>query len=369
MARTYGVDVSVYQDARLNYPGAQFAIVKLTEGTGYQNPVAYDQITSAKKQGIAPMGYHFATFGANSLAAVSEANCAIAKAKSVGLPKGSALACDWETGDGNKVDGGVNVSASAVLAFMDTVAKAGYKPLLYSGASLLRNNINTKLILAKYPNSLWVAAYPSGNGTKVDIPNFNYFPSMDGVAIWQFTDNWKGMHVDGNVMLIDVTKSNPSAKVAEQVKLPEKMEVTVHPVVKWDVPRVFVVTNKAGATLYDDYDLKKSIGSRPQNSSFIVLDEKNGAIKVGKNQWFDGRAGITKSNPIAYDDYKSGTLKVMLDNTHALDAPKADAGKVYKLVKGAKYKFEGRKGRFLALKDKYKDKTVYVTGNRAFIVL
>lgn len=368
MARIYGVDVSSFQGTEMNYEGAKFAVVKLTEGTGYRNPSAASQLANAKKHGMTQMGYHFAIFGASSTVAVNEANYTLRCAKEVGLPKGSVLACDWEDLDGNYVHGGSTASANAILAFMDTIAKAGYKPLLYSGAALLRSNINTSIILKKYPNSLWVASYATAG--RIDTPNFNYFPSMDGVAIWQFTDNWKGLNVDGNVMLIDLTKtSSPTAQKATPVELPDKLTVTVHPIVKWNVKRVFVVTNASGAALYDNSDLKKKIGTRAQNTSYVVLDEKNGAIQVGKNQWFDGRAGFTKSNPIAYDDYKSGTLKVMLDHTHALDAPKADAGKAYALTKGAKYKFSGRTGRFLALKDKYNGKTVYVTGNRAYIML
>ena len=42
-------------------------------------------------------------------------------------------------------------------------------------------------------------------------PDFGYFPSMDGVAIWQFTDNWKGMSVDGNISLIDLKSDDKPA--------------------------------------------------------------------------------------------------------------------------------------------------------------
>lgn len=80
---------------------------------------------------------------------------------------------------------------------MDEIKAAGYQPLLYASSSVLQNNINTPSIVKKYPNSLWVAAYAISG--RVDKPNFKYFPSMDGVAIWQYTDNWKGMSTDGNV--------------------------------------------------------------------------------------------------------------------------------------------------------------------------
>lgn len=47
-ARSYGVDVSSYQSSIVSYAGAKFAIVKLTQGTGYINPKAAAQIKSAK---------------------------------------------------------------------------------------------------------------------------------------------------------------------------------------------------------------------------------------------------------------------------------------------------------------------------------
>lgn len=212
-ARSYGVDVASYQSNSMNQVaqnGGQFAIVKVSEGTTYRNPKASAQIQSAIANNMMPMAYHFATFGANSTAAASEAQYAISSAKATGLPAGSYIACDWETGDGNNVNGGRDASANAILAFMDQIKAAGYQPLLYSGASLLNNNINTSTILNKYPNSLWVASYAVSG--RVDTANFNYFPSMDGVAIWQFTDNWRGLSVDGNITLLPLSMNSTSTQ-------------------------------------------------------------------------------------------------------------------------------------------------------------
>ena len=74
---------------------------------------------------------------------------------------------------------------------MDQIKAAGYKPLLYASSSVLQNQIDTNSVIAKYPNSLWVASYAISG--RIDNPNFNYFPSMEGVSIWQFTDNWRGL--------------------------------------------------------------------------------------------------------------------------------------------------------------------------------
>ena len=214
--RSYGVDVSSYNAADLSsmaHSGAKFAIVKLSEGTGYQNPKAQAQISSAKANNMLIMGYHYAHFGADSNRAVQEGNYTVNSAKYAGLPVGSHLACDWEVDDNNATNGGRVPSANAILAFLDTIVTAGYKPLLYSGAALLQGNIDTGKVLAKYPNCLWVAAYPLGNGVSASTPDFGYFPSMDGVAIWQFTDNWRGLNVDGNISLIDLkTDGKPVSK-------------------------------------------------------------------------------------------------------------------------------------------------------------
>lgn len=205
--RAYGVDVSDWQASDLSAmasAGSKFAIVKVSEGLDYRNPKAQSQISTAKANGMLPMAYHYGRFSGNSNVAVQEGNYAVASAKAVGLEAGTYLAADWETGSGNVISGNAEANTNAILAFLNVVVKAGYKPLLYSGASLLKSKVNLAKVVAAYPNSIWVAAYPLGNGTAVSEPNFGYFPSMAGVAIWQFTDNWKGLGVDGNISLVDL---------------------------------------------------------------------------------------------------------------------------------------------------------------------
>lgn len=207
-ARSYGVDVSSYQGTDMSgyaRNGARYAIVKTSEGTSYRNPRAAGQIASAKANDMMVMAYHFATFGSNASAAVSEANYAVSSARAMGLPSGSYMACDWETGDGNYVNGGRDANTTAVMAFMSQVRNAGYLPLIYSGAYLLRNNLNVDTINRSFPTSIWAASYATSG--EIDTPDFDYFPSMNGVAIWQFTDNWRGMYVDGNISLVPLNSS------------------------------------------------------------------------------------------------------------------------------------------------------------------
>lgn len=221
--RSYGVDVSSFQDADLSQfanLGAKFAVVKLSEGLDYRNPKAQAQINSAKDNGMMVSGYHYARFSANSGVAAQEGHYAVNSAVAVGLPKGSYLACDWETGSGNVTNQGYEASANAILAFLDVIVVAGYKPLLYSGKSLLTNNINVKKITAKYGTCLWVASYKTMN--RQDTADFGYFPSMDNIAIWQFSSNWYGLDVDANITLIDLKSDAPSLKPQPSKPTPAK---------------------------------------------------------------------------------------------------------------------------------------------------
>lgn len=221
--RSYGIDVSSFQGTDLSAmarAGAKFAIVKLSEGLDYRNPKAQAQINSAKDNGMMVSGYHYARFSANSGVAVQEGHYAVNSAVAVGLPKGSYLACDWETGSGNVTNQGYDASANAVLAFLDVIVAAGYKPLLYSGKSLLTNNINVKTITAKYGTCLWVASYKTMN--RQDTADFGYFPSMDNIAIWQFSSNWYGLDVDANITLIDLKSDATAPKPQPSKPTPAK---------------------------------------------------------------------------------------------------------------------------------------------------
>ncbi len=205
-AKSAGVDVSSWQGKDLTQQaksGAQFAVVKVSEGTNYQNPRAQSQVNSAEQNNMMPMGYHYTHFGDNSNQAVQEGNYAVNSAKSAGLQQGSYLAADWEQDPNNKTTGSIEDNTNAITSFMDTVHNGGYNPMLYSSESLLKNKVDTNKITEKYPNSLWVAKYKT-NGRE-DNPDYNYFPSMDNVAIWQYTQNWRGQNVDGNVNVVPLS--------------------------------------------------------------------------------------------------------------------------------------------------------------------
>ena len=225
--RSLGVDVSAYQGTDMSgyaRAGARFCIVKTTEGTGWVNDKAAAQIRSAKANGMMVMGYHYAHSGGSVSAARNEANYAISHARSMGVPARSYLAMDFES----DASGNRQANTDAAIAFMQTVRNAGYLPLFYSGAAYMSAHFDTNQIINKFPGSLWVASYKVLG--RQDSPDFNYFPSRNGIAIWQFTDDLKGMRVDGNINVLPLSflETAPAPQPKPQPKPNPTYQTKIH---------------------------------------------------------------------------------------------------------------------------------------------
>ena len=227
MTRMYVVDVSSFNPSSMasyHSAGAKRVIVKGTEGTWYRNPVAKAQIKSAHAHKMYVDMYHFANFSSSSYRAKQEARYAIKQAKNLNISHSRYIWLDWEAESYNYVQGNRKSNTDAIMAFMKTIKKAGYRVGLYSGASLLRNNIDTARVIKSHGTCLWVASYATMG--RIDAPNFGYFPSMNGVALWQFTDNWRGLGVDASISLIDLNHSSKSKIQAKPApKKPAKPKV------------------------------------------------------------------------------------------------------------------------------------------------
>ena len=208
----YFIDVSSYQPADLTSicqaAGTRKTIIKVSEGTGYLSPNRFTQAQTSEPVGY----YHFARFGGNVSQAVAEANCFLAN-----LPtKVPYLVCDYEDGASTSKQANTN----AVLAFMDKCAQAGYKPIYYSYKPYTLANVDYQQILAKYPNSLWIAAYPNYNVTP--DPVWEIFPSMDGIRWWQFTSTGIAGGLDKNVVLLDDEQAASSTEKQEEISEEEE---------------------------------------------------------------------------------------------------------------------------------------------------
>lgn len=210
----YFIDVSSYQSADLTAicqaAGTRKTVIKVSEGTGYLSPNRFKQAETSEPVGF----YHFARFGGNVSQAVAEANYFLANIPT----KVPYLVCDYEDGASTSKQANTN----AVLAFMDKVASAGYKPIYYSYKPYTLTNVDYQQILAKYPNSLWIAAYPNYNVTP--DPVWSIFPSMDGIRWWQFTSTGIAGGLDKNVVLLDDEQAASSTEKQEETEKTEEEE-------------------------------------------------------------------------------------------------------------------------------------------------
>lgn len=293
----YGVDVASYQSTDLaayHKAGASFAIVKLTEGTSYLNSKASKQVASSRANRLYTHAYHFARFGSSVSQAKKEAAYFIKEAKKQDISQKRMLWLDWESGSGNVVTGPKTSNTAAILAFMDAVKAAGWRPGLYSGASLMRTAIDTAQVIKKYGACLWVASYPTM--AAVSSADFNYFPSMEGVAIWQFTSNWKGLNVDGNVAVAEINAAEPAPKPNSKPKATSTDSAEFKHVVKVKSLGANKASWKVRLLSKDGHYTDSYV---PQGSSWktakVMTIKGKKCYLIGKNLWIpDEYVTITK---------------------------------------------------------------------------
>lgn len=196
-----GVDWAIYQGetGRFGYPSDKFAISQIG---GYNANGLYDQwtyktqVASAIAQGKRAHTYIWYDTWGNMSIAKTTMDYFLPK---IQTPKGSIVALDFESGaSSNKT-----ANTDTILYGMRRIKEAGYTPMYYSYKPFTLQYVDYQRIIKEFPNSLWIAAYPNYNVTPK--PNYNYFPSMDGIAIFQFTSTYIAGGLDGNVDLTGIT--------------------------------------------------------------------------------------------------------------------------------------------------------------------
>ena len=195
-----GLDLSKWQDtidwAKLKKDGVEFVILRCGYrgyGTGeLVEDVCYDDhMAGAAKQGI-PAGIYLYSQAITTKEAVEEADFCIERAKKydVKLP----LVIDIEyaensSGDftGRLYEANLSVAAQTKIAkaFCDRVEEAGYVPMIYASASMLRDIMDADALSEE--GMIWMAHYT----TKT---------SYDGVyQYWQYTDSGTVDGISGKV--------------------------------------------------------------------------------------------------------------------------------------------------------------------------
>ena len=172
--------------------GTQNTIIKISESTSYINPCLSAQVEQSTPVGF----YHFAWFGGNIEEAEREARYFLDNVPQ----KVKYLCLDYE----DHASGDKQANTDACIRFMEILKENGYEPIYYSYKPFTLNNIYYEQILAKFPNSLWIAGYGLNDGNA----DFEYFPSMDGIRWWQYSSN----PYDKNIVLLDDEEAKPKWK-------------------------------------------------------------------------------------------------------------------------------------------------------------
>ncbi|KWT45160.1 GH25 family lysozyme [Lactiplantibacillus plantarum] len=213
-------------------------------GTNIPQTTYASQVASAKQAGKRVHTYLWDGVGGNMTNAKAMMAYYLPRVKT---PKGSIVALDYEDGASNSVTANTN----AILAQMKLIKDAGFTPVLYSGKAYLNTHVNVAAIVRAYGNCLWLAEYPDYLvRTK---PDYNWFPSMDGVAIFQFTSMYKAGGLDGDVDLTGITKSGYTTASKAKAQANVKKAQATFKVVKYNQRGVFY-PNRTLAVRYTDSD-------------------------------------------------------------------------------------------------------------------
>jgi len=215
-------------------------------GTNIPQTTYNSQVASAKQAGKRVHTYLWDGVGGNMTNAKAMMAYYLPRVKT---PKGSIVALDYEDGASNSVTANTNV----IKAQFKLIKAYGYTPVLYSGKAYLNAHVNTSTIVKAYGNCLWLAEYP--DYLVRTSPDYNWFPSMDGVAIFQFTSMYKAGGLDGNVDLTGITKSGytTASKAKAQANVKKAAKKATFKVVKYNQRGVFY-PSRTLAVRYTDSD-------------------------------------------------------------------------------------------------------------------
>lgn len=330
-----GVDWSRYQGANgiFGYAHDKFAIIQIggVNGGGIYGQTTYEtQVASAIAQGKRAHTYIWYQVGGNASLGEQVLNTFLPQ---VQTPKGSIVALDYESG----ASADKQANTNAILHGMRMIKAAGYTPMYYSYKPYTVANVYADQIIREFPDSLWMAAYPDYNVTPT--PNYNVFPSMDGVAIYQFTSTYIAGGLDGNIDLTGITdngytKNNnpqtqtPAINQGQQADNTPKSEISVGNQVKvkfsanaWatgeGIPSWVKGRTYSVAQVSDNRVLLSGINSWINKSDVEIISVSSAPIQAPAVGTYTVRSGDTLSSIAA----KFGTSYQTLASLNGISNP------------------------------------------------
>ncbi|QRA38773.1 LysM peptidoglycan-binding domain-containing protein [Lactiplantibacillus plantarum] len=310
-SRDQGVDWSKFQSNSgvFGYSTDKFVFSQaggFYGGTNIPQTTYASQVASAQQAGKRVHTYLWDGVGGNMINAKAMMAYYLPRVKT---PKGSIVALDYEDGASNSVTANTNV----ILAQMALIKAAGYTPMLYSGKAYLNAHVNTSAIVRAYGNCLWLAEYP--NYLVRTSPDYNWFPSMDGVAIFQFTSMYKAGGLDGNVDLTGITKSGYTTASKKQaqtnVKKAQAAKKATFKVVKYNQRGVFY-PNRTLAVRYTDSDKVRQVATYYKGESVtynaVIIEHNFVWARYTRSNGLYGFIKLGVTNGLAYGKRVTGQL-------------------------------------------------------------
>ena len=215
-----GVDWAKYQGATGKYGiNNKFAIIQAggtQGGTLYDQWTYASQVKAAQTNGLKAHTYLWYGVGGSADIGRQALDYFLPK---ILTPKGSIIALDYEDG----ASANMQANTDAILYGMRRIAQAGYTPMYYSYKPYTVAHVDYQRILQEFPNSLWIAAYPDYQIRA--LPDYGVFPSLPGIALYQFTSMHAAGGLDGNVDLLGITDNG----YTKQPATPSTPTVTTPP--------------------------------------------------------------------------------------------------------------------------------------------
>ncbi len=282
--REYGTDTAIYQGVSAQKVQASdtFSIAQVggsVHGRLYDQWTYRSQVSTGIAMGLRMHTYVWMETGGNTMQTANMLNYFLPK---IQTPKGSIIALDYEDGAGPSAQ----ANTDNVLYGMRRIRDAGYTPVLYSGKYYIANHLQLDRILSEFPNSLWIASYADMQVRT--RPLWGYFPSMPGVAIWQFTSTGRAGGLDYNVDLLGITKKGYKYGDAERpVTKPEAVKEGIQ---ADHTPKKAI---EAGYTVKVNFSSKTwsngaSIPSWVKGNSYEVIQTSgNKVLLKGIMSWID----------------------------------------------------------------------------------
>lgn len=194
-----GVDWARYQGVSgvFGYSSDKFVISQLggtVNGSIYEQSTYPTQVASAIAAGKRAHTYLWGQFGSSKAQAKAMLDYMLPK---VQTPKGSIVALDYEDG----ASGDKQANTDAIMYALKRIKDAGYTPMLYGYLNYFNAHVYLSQISGTY--KLWLGEYLDYKVTPK--PNYNYFPSWENVALFQFTSTYIAGGLDGNIDLTGIT--------------------------------------------------------------------------------------------------------------------------------------------------------------------